>query len=128
VTRPDEDGEIARILEEQREADEASAPGFRALLARPRSGKTAPGRRILRPALAAASLLLVAAAALFLSRPRPRESELLAAGSALAAWKAPTDVFLETPGSELTSRLPVLVSPAFETNLDSSHQQKELPR
>ncbi|MEO8432774.1 MAG: hypothetical protein ABI592_14790 [Acidobacteriota bacterium] len=127
MTPRDEDREIARLFEEQRQADEASAPGFRALLARPRAGRTAPARRILRPALAAASIL-VAAAAILINRPNPREPELLAAGAALAAWKSPTDAFLDTPGSELTSQVPVLVSPAFETNLDALHQQKEPPR
>lgn len=127
MTPGDEDREIARFFGTQRQADEAAAPPFRRLLSRPRSEKTATGRRIVRPALAAASLLL-AAAALLVSRPGPRETDLLAAGSALAAWRAPTDVFLQTPGSELTSQVPVLLSPAFETNLDSSHEQKELSR
>ena len=122
MTPRDDDREIARLFEERRQADEASAPAFRELLARPRARRAAPAGRILRPALAAAAILLVVAAALLLDRPKPREPELLAAGSALAAWKSPTDSLLETPGAELTSQLPVLVSPASITPLDSSHE------
>ncbi len=125
MTSREEDREIARLFEEQRQADEASTPAFRELLARrPRPRRATPARRVLRPALAAASVLLAVSAALLLNRPRPaaREPELLAAGSALAAWKSPTDVFLETPGAELTSQLPVLVSPASETVLDFSNE------
>lgn len=122
MTSKEEDREISRLFEEQRQADEASAPAFRELLARPHARRTAPAWRILRPAVAVASVLVVVAAALFLNRPRARESEFLAAGSALAAWKAPTDSLLQTPGSELTSQLPVLVSPASETSFDFSHE------
>jgi hypothetical protein len=120
MTSRNGDREIARLFEAQRRADEASAPAFRDLLARPRNAKTASPRRVLRPALAAAAVLLIIAAALLL-RSRAREPESLATASALAAWRAPTDVLLRTPGAELTSRLPVLVSPAAQTRIDISH-------
>lgn len=121
MTSRDGDREIARLLEEQRLADEASAPAFRDLLVRPRDAKAVCARRTLRPALAGAVVLLIIAAALLL-RPRAHEPELLGTASALAAWRAPTDVLLQTPGAELTSRLPVLVSPAAQTRIDISHE------
>ena len=113
----DPDRELTRLFEEQRRADEASAPDFRELLARPRPLRASLARGIPRPALAAAAAAVVAAA-LFLRRPpRPPAPEpgLPAAAAALASWKAPTDVLLETPGAELLGRLPVLLSPAPET-------------
>ena len=116
----DPDREIARLFDEERRADEASAPALRELLARPTSGRTHWKRGVGRIALAAAA----ATAAFLLLRPartndlRP-ETELPPAASQLASWRAPTDALLRTPGSELWTRVPILVSRAAP--LDPAH-------
>ena len=114
MSSKDLDREIARLFEEQRRADEAAAPAFRELLARPRARRAPLARWIRRPALAAAAVAVVAAALLLRRPPPPRapESALPAVATTLASWKAPTDFLLQTPGAELLGRLPVLVSPA----------------
>jgi hypothetical protein len=55
-----------------------------------------------RPALAAAAALLLIVITLFVLSPRRHAPE---AGS-IVTWKAPTDVLLRTPGSELLSTVP----------------------
>jgi hypothetical protein len=107
-----QDREIAQLFEEQRRADEASAPAFRDLLARRRAPKAPLMGWIWGPAVAAAAVLVVVAV-LLLDRPHPRPvpaSPLPAVAVMLAAWKAPTDVLLRTPGAELLSGVPTLVS------------------
>lgn len=126
MTPNDSDREIARLFEEQRLADEASAPSYRDVRARGRAAESPVAGRIRRPAFAAAAILLAAAVAfLVFRRPSPPSSSLPfavstpatglpASAASLASWKSPTDVFLRTPGGELMSRSPVLVSPALE--------------
>jgi hypothetical protein len=108
----DLDRELTRLLTEQRRADEASAPGFRELLARARAGRRgrafAPEAREGRwawraAAAAAASVALAIGLYLLRSSPEPRIS------ADITAWKAPSDVLLQTPGAELLGRLPVLL-------------------
>ncbi len=110
---PASDERIARLFEAKRRADEAGAPAFEHLLARrPHSGVPA----IRRFAFSAAVLVAVVAAVLLIRRPAPpgvpapETAHLAPAAIQLAYWKAPTDVFLDTFGSDLWSRLPVLVS------------------
>jgi hypothetical protein len=112
----DLESELTRLFEEQRRADEASAPDFRELMARARSASKgrdfAPareGRWAGRAAVAAAASVALAAG-LYLLRPT-REPRWPSNPATLADWKAPTDVLLQTPGAELLARLPVLLSP-----------------
>lgn len=111
----DLDRELLRLLTEQRLADEASAPGFRKILARARADEgsralapRAPeGRWAWRAAVAAAASLAIATGlSLLLRAPEPRPTSNAAT---LGAWKAPSDVLLQTPGAELLGRLPILL-------------------
>lgn len=107
----DLESELTRLFEEQRRADEASAPGFRELMARARAATKgrgfAPareGRWAWRAAVAAAASVALATG-LYLLR-RPPEPRLPSNAATLADWKAPTDFLLQTPGAELLGRLP----------------------
>ena len=127
----DSDREIARIFEAQRRADEASAPAFEELVARPRRRRERTARRIVWAAAAAGVACAIALTAIRLlhrpSQPSPfpststgsdvrvSPSELSPAAAALVAWTSPTDSLLQTPGAELLSGLPVLVSPDSRT-------------
>ena len=114
MSSEDPDREIARLFVEQRRADEASAPALRELLARPNSSRTPWKRGIGRIALAAAAAAAATAGVLLLRPVHLRDggpgAELPPAASQLASWKAPTDALLRTPGSELWTRIPILVS------------------
>ncbi len=108
------DSDIARLLEERRLSDEASAPAFQVLLTRARARSlSAPaarrsGRRLL--AAAAMTIALFVAVVLLRRSPAVREPGLPAAVATLAEWKSPTDSLLHTPGAELLAETPVLVS------------------
>jgi anti-sigma-K factor RskA len=119
--RSEDDPEITRLFDEQRRADEATAPALRELLARPR-GLQATGRRgAWRIALVAVTVAAAIAGALLLrpARHLGQETELPPAASQLASWKAPTDALLKTPGSDLWTRVPVLISRSSQ--VDPSH-------
>lgn len=111
----DLESELTRLFEEQRHADEASAPGFHELMARARAAtkgrafapEAREGRWAWQAAVAAAASFALATG-LYLLRPPP-EPRLPSNAPTLAAWKAPTDVLLQTPGAELLGRLPVLL-------------------
>ena len=110
----DLESELTRLFEEQRRADEASAPGFRELMARARAatrgGDFAPareGRWAWRAVFIAAAFVALATGLYFL-RPA-HEPRMTSNAPTLADWKAPTDILLQTPGAELLARLPVLL-------------------
>ena len=107
----DSDREIARLFQAQQEADEALAPPFREIVGRP--VRRARSVRSFRLAAAAAGALVVAALALLPHRAPPPLPESDAV--ALASWKAPSDVLLQTPGSDLLSQMPALASPVPES-------------
>jgi hypothetical protein len=117
----DLDREIARLFAEQRRSDEASAPALRELMARPRRLRTSWS--LARIALVGATAAAAIAAILLLRAARAREggpeTALPPAASQLANWKAPTDSLLRTSGSELWTRVPILVSPV--TYVEPAH-------
>jgi len=123
MSSEDPDRRIARLFEDERRGDEASAPALRELLARPNSRGTRWKRGIGRIAFATA-MAAAATAGVLLLRPARHDdgsagTELPEAASQLANWKAPTDALLRTPGSELWTRVPILVSRAAP--MDPSH-------
>ena len=111
MAEDDLDRELGRRLRELRAGDEASAPEFRAVLARLR-GDRAPRRRW-RVALVLGTAVAAAAFAMFLLRPS-RERDAVAganAAGAIAEWKSPTGSLLETPGDELYREPPPAAEP-----------------
>lgn len=121
----DTDPEIARLFEAQRVSDEVAAPDLDALLARPARRRASEVRAIRRFTIGAAALAAVAAAVILL-RPSPPgrpsvsdASGLPNAALELAGWKAPTDAFLQTPGSDLWTEVPDLApaAPQLETGV-----------
>lgn len=121
----DSEREIARLFEAQREADEALAPPFAEIVHRaPRRSRSV---RSFRPIAAAAGVLVVAALVLLLHRARPPRPPVSATESdtvALGTWKAPSDVLLQTPGSDLLNRTPILASPVPESTWNLPPQSK----
>ncbi|HEY6928044.1 MAG TPA: hypothetical protein VJA66_00075 [Thermoanaerobaculia bacterium] len=114
-TSGDPDREVTRLFEEKRRADEASAPDIRELLSRPRLHRARGSRATWRLGLAAAALIVVAASVVLLRSKAPRTPETeLPTAAQIASWRAPTDVLLRTPGSDLLHQLPVLESQASE--------------
>jgi hypothetical protein len=89
------DSELRNAFHRLRDAEIARAPRFHVTGSAPRWSWN------WRPALAAAALLLIVIT-LFVLPPRRRAPEV----GSIVTWKAPTDVLLRTPGSELLSTVP----------------------
>ena len=99
------ENELRRRFAQLREADKDRAPGFAQTYGRARAPKS--GRAPLRvwPLVFGAAAAVVIAA---LSLAYGRSFSPAAATPAIATWRAPTDVLLQTPGSELLGAMPAL--------------------
>ena len=128
MTPKDLESELTRLFTEQRLADEASAPGFHELIDRARAAakgrafapEAREGRWAWRAAVAAAASFALATG-LYLLLPQ-QEPRLPSNAPTLAAWKAPSDVLLQTPGAELLGRLPVLLPLPFVPGGDADER------
>jgi hypothetical protein len=100
-----DDNEIRHRFAEMREADRARAPGFAQTFARARVRETWRARQSMRPlVITAAAAVLIAA--IWLGHPRSFSPSMTT--STIATWRAPTDVLLRTPGSEILGTMPAL--------------------
>ena len=100
----DESG-IRRRFAQLREGDRERAPGFAQTYERARSRRSSrPIHRVRPLALAAAAAVVIAA--IWLASGRSLSHP--AATPTIANWRAPTDVLLRTPGSELLGAMPSL--------------------
>ena len=100
-----DDGELRRRFERLRNADRDRVPAFAHAYERARARQALRVTPRLRPFLigAAAAVLLVT---VWMARARSfSHSETT---PAIATWRAPTDVLLDTPGSELLGAMPAL--------------------
>jgi hypothetical protein len=97
------ENEIRRRFAQLRESDRVSVPSFAQTYARARSRRTSG-------ALHVSTLLIAAAAAILIVGVWQANSRSLSRSTAstIATWRAPTDVLLRTPGSELLGTMPGL--------------------
>jgi len=103
-----DDSEIRQRFAQLRESDRESAPGFAQTYARARSRQRWPAAH--RPRLlviSAAAAVVIAGVWLVNARSSSRSTHTPAIAT-IAAWRAPTDVLLRTPGSELLGAMPAL--------------------
>jgi hypothetical protein len=107
-----DDSEIRQRFAQLREADQENAPSFAQTYGRAR---TRPG---LRATLRVQPLVIGAAAAVAIAAVAlsyARSSSPSAATPEIATWRAPTDVLLQTPGSELLGEMPALGASVLDT-------------
>jgi hypothetical protein len=100
-----DENELRHRFAKLREADREHAPSFAQTFGRARA------RRSLRATLRARPLVIAAAAAVVIAAiglVYTRSLTPPAATPEIATWRAPTDVLLETPGSELLGAMPAL--------------------
>lgn len=103
------DRELGRMFREVRHADEASAPGFRQILARGRTDRGSSRQPRLLAAVAVALTAMVIIGVLLWKRPPVTQAP--EPSIALGDWRAATDVLLRTPGGELFDSVPALPGP-----------------
>ena len=98
-----DENEIRRRFAQLRESDRVGAPSFAQTYARARSRRTSGALRVSTLLIGAAATILIAGVWQANSR-----SHLPSTATAIATWRAPTDVLLRTPGSELLGTMPAL--------------------
>ena len=106
-----DDNELRRQFSELREADKDRAPAFmqiygqaRARLSERRMPRPRRTPRVRPLVLAAAAAVVIAALSLAYGRSTTQSTTT----PPIATWRAPTDVLLQTPGSELLGVMPAL--------------------
>jgi len=118
-----QDEELRKRFAELARAEGASAPSFRQVLERERSGLASS--RLFSLKLGAAVLVAAGAlAALLLLRPAPPEKELSPAAT-IGQWKSPTGWLLQTPGQELLEELPALPDSTLAVGLPEVVEKTE---
>ena len=107
-----DESELRRRFAQLREADRERAPSFAQIYARARARRSWRATLHVRPlVIGAAAAVVIAAVWLSYSRSFPTS----AVTPAIATWRAPTDVLLRTPGSELLSAMPTLGASVLDT-------------
>jgi hypothetical protein len=100
-----DENELRRRFTELREADKDRAPAFAQTYGRAHAFRRQRATPRLRPLLITAAAIVVIAA---LSLAYGRSTTPSTTTPAIATWRAPTDVLLQTPGSELLGVMPAL--------------------
>ena len=100
-----DENEIRHRFAQLREADRVRAPGFAQIYGRARARRSWGATLRVRPLLIGA-VAAVAIAAVWLAHSRSFSPST--ATVTIANWRAPTDVLLRTPGSELLGTMPAL--------------------
>jgi len=101
---PDE-SEIRDRFAQLRESDRESAPSFAQTYARARTRRSSGAMPRVRPLVIGIAATFVIAA-IWLANARSFSSHTVT--PTIANWRAPTDVLLRTPGSELLGTMPAL--------------------
>ena len=100
--------EIRRRFAQLREADRESTPGFAQTYERARSRRSSRAIPRVRPLVIGAAAAVVIAAIWLASARSFSHPTATPPIEAIAAWRAPTDALLQTPGSELLGAMPAL--------------------
>ena len=111
-----DESELRRRFAQLREADRERAPSFARTYAHTRTRRSWRARLRVRPLMIGAAAA-VAIAAVWLAYGRSFSAS--AVTPAIATWRAPTDVLLQTPGSELLGAMPALGASVLDTMIPS---------
>jgi hypothetical protein len=99
----DESG-IRQRFAQLREADRERAPAFAQVYGRARAQRSSGAMTRVRPLMIAAAAVVIAA--VWIANARSVSHHTVT--PTIANWRAPTDVLLRTPGSELLGTMPAL--------------------
>lgn len=107
-----DESELRRRFAQLREADRERAPSFAQIYARARTRRSWRATLRVRPLVIGAAAA-VAIAAVWLGHERSFSPS--AVTPTIVTWRAPTDVLLRTPGSELLGAMPALGASVLDT-------------
>ena len=100
-----DENEIRSRFAQLRESDRVRAPSFAQIYGRTRARRSSRATPRVRPLLIDALVAVVIGAVLLW---HSQSSSPSTATETIATWRAPTDVLLRTPGSELLGAMPEL--------------------
>jgi hypothetical protein len=109
-----DENELRRRFAHLREADRERAPSFAQTYGRTHARPSWRAALRMQPLLIGAAAVVIATAWLTHSRSSA-PSAPSAATLAITTWRAPTDVFLRTPGHELLGAMPALGASVLDT-------------
>ena len=99
-----DESELRHRFTQLREADRERAPSFAETYVRSRSRQSRSAIQRVRPL----AIIAAAAAVLIVATWQANTRSFSPSTEAIATWRAPTDVLLRTPGSELLGKMPAL--------------------
>ena len=111
-----DESELRRRFAELREADRERAPIFVQTYRRARAGRSWRATVRARPLVIGAAAAAMIAAVLL---ARARLFSPSAVTPTITTWRAPTDVLLRTPGSELLGEMPALGTSVLDTMIST---------
>jgi hypothetical protein len=103
-----DENEIRQRFAQLREADRESAPSFAQIYGRGRARRRLGAMPRARPFVIGAAAAAVIATVWVAKTRSFSHSTATPTIATIAAWRAPTDVLLRTPGSELLGTMPAL--------------------
>jgi hypothetical protein len=103
-----DESEIRHRFAQLREDDRERAPNFAQIYGRGRARQRLGAMPGVRPLMIAAAAAVVIAAIWLANARSFSPSSHTPTIATIAAWRAPTDVLLQTPGSELLGTMPAL--------------------
>jgi hypothetical protein len=107
-----DDSEIRQRFAQLREDDQENVPSFAQTYGHARASRRLRATLRGRPFVIGAAAVIAIAA---LSLVYGRSSSPSVATPTIATWRAPTDVLLRTPGSELLGEMPALGASVLDT-------------
>ena len=112
-----DENKLREDFERLRDADRKRAPGFAETCTRARAHHSVRSNPRLRPVVMA-----VAAAVLIAAVWMERTGSFARSGAspAIATWRAPTDVLLDTPGRDLLGAMPALGASVLDTMIPTT--------
>lgn len=112
-----DENEFREDFQRLRDADRKRSPGFAETYTRARARHSVRSKPRLRPvAIAMAAVAVIAAVWMERSGSFARSGT----APAIATWRAPTDVLLDTPGSELLGAMPALGASVLDTMIPTT--------
>ena len=117
-----DESELRRRFARMRDADRESAPSFAQTYAGARARPSGRAMLRLRPLVIGAAAAVVVAA-VWLARAGSFSPAEVTPHPTILTWRAPTDVLLRTPGSELLGAMPALSASVLDTMIPK-HSKK----
>lgn len=109
--------ELRKDFQRLRDADRKHTPAFAETYTRARARHSVRSKRRLRPVvIAVAAAVLIAAVWM----ERVGSFARSATAPAIATWRAPTDVLLDTPGNDLLGAMPALGASILDTMIPTT--------